>query len=293
MLSLTSQFLVFRHSVPIRHFANIISLRQANKAIQRSNDQVIINPYTLEGSNPILKESPQILGVKEIPRSNEQINQLTWFQRLRNVFDKEKNKKVREKLIKEYNTPYWKDLTELRKHGEKLWEANPELVNTEKALYMPNIKACSLSNPKIDTTDLLQNQTSLVVISFNQYGEDHVKTFIETFYKNFSNHAKIQFMKVTIEPNFAKTFIIKLFVIPSLRRNIPKSLHKNYIFTFNKDPILFEALGMNNLYRGYTFLVDSNCKIRWSAHGKATSNELETMLRLTEFLDNQNHSNVR
>ncbi|CAG8514920.1 12957_t:CDS:2, partial [Racocetra persica] len=259
-----------RHSVPVRHFANIISLRQADKAIQRSNDQVIINPYTLEGSKPILKKSPQILGVKEIPRSNDQINRLTWFQRLSNVFDKEKNKQVREKLIREYNTPYWKDLIELRKDGEKLWEANPELVSAE---------ACSLSNPKIDTTDLLQNQTSLAVISFNQYGEEHVKTFIEPFFKNFSDHAKIQFMKVTIEPNFAKSLIIKLFVIPSLRRSIPESLH---------DPILFEALGMNNLYRGYAFLVDSNCKIRWSAHGKATSNELETMLKLTKFLGNEN-----
>ncbi|CAG8779961.1 10709_t:CDS:2, partial [Racocetra fulgida] len=165
------------------HFATVISLRQADKAIQRSNDQVIINPYTLEGSNPILKKS-QILGVKEIPKSNDQINRLSWLQRLCNVFDKEKNKQVREKLIREYNTPYWKDLIELRKDGEKLWEANPELVSAE-------------------------------------------------------------------------------------------------------DPILFEALGMNNLYRGYTFLVDSNCKIRWSAHGKATSNELETMLKLTKFLGNE------
>ncbi|CAG8797905.1 1041_t:CDS:2 [Dentiscutata erythropus] len=192
------------------------------------------------------------LGVRELPRSNEQIDRLTWVQRMSNAFDKEKNRETREKLVKEYNTPYWKDLIELRKFGEKLWEAAPGLVNAK----------------------------------------EHVKTFVEPFLKDFSGHAKIQILKVTIETNFVKSLIIKLFVIPSLRRSIPEPLHRNYIFTFNKDTTLFEALGMNNLYRGYTFLVDSNCKIRWSAHGRATSNELETMLKLIKILDNEKHSNV-
>ncbi|CAG8823957.1 21857_t:CDS:2 [Gigaspora margarita] len=210
----------------------------------------------IEGENVVkLGKRFERLGVRELPKSNEQIDRLTWVQRMSNVFDKEKNKETREKLIKEYNTPYWKDLIELKKFGEKLWEAAPGLVNAEQALYMPNIRARSLSNPKIDTTDLLQNHTSLVVISFNQYGE------------------------VTIETNFVKSLIIKLFVIPSLRRSIPESLH---------DTNLYEALGMDNLYRGYTFLVDSNCKIRWFAHGRATSNELETMSKLIKLLDNEN-----
>ncbi|RIB22515.1 ATPase assembly factor ATP10 [Gigaspora rosea] len=243
----------------------------------------------IEGENAVkLGKRFERLGVRELPKSNEQIDRLTWVQRMSNVFDKEKNKETREKLIKEYNTPYWKDLIELKKFGEKLWEAAPGLVNAEQALYMPNIRARSLSKPKIDTTDLLQNHTSLVVISFNQYGEEHVKTFIEPFFKNFSGHAKIQNLKVTIETNFVKFLIIKLFVIPSLRRSIPESLHKNHIFMFNKDTNLYEALGMDNLYRGYTFLVDSNCKIRWFAHGRATSNELETMLKLIKLLDNEN-----
>lgn len=60
-----------------------------------------------------------------------------------------------------------------------------------------------------------------------------------------------------------------------------------YFIVFNNNenlPNLKEALQLNNLYRGYVFLIDSNCKIRWTAHGNATPQEIESMLKLTETL---------
>jgi ATPase complex subunit ATP10 len=40
-------------------------------------------------------------------------------------------------------------------------------------------------------------------------------------------------------------------------------------------------LGITNRYLGYVFLVDSEGKVRWGAHGNATPKELETMVKLT------------
>lgn len=41
---------------------------------------------------------------------------------------------------------------------------------------------------------------------------------------------------------------------------------------------------MQNSYLGYVFLVDSNCKIRWGAHGPATEAEVKTLLESVQKL---------
>lgn len=41
---------------------------------------------------------------------------------------------------------------------------------------------------------------------------------------------------------------------------------------------------MQNSYLGYVFLVDSNCKIRWGAHGPATETEVKTLLESVQKL---------
>lgn len=41
---------------------------------------------------------------------------------------------------------------------------------------------------------------------------------------------------------------------------------------------------MSNQYIGYVFLVDENCKIRWTAHGMATPQEIQNLIGMTKFL---------
>jgi ATPase complex subunit ATP10 len=41
---------------------------------------------------------------------------------------------------------------------------------------------------------------------------------------------------------------------------------------------------MSNQYIGYVFLIDENCKIRWTAHGVATPQETANMIGMTKFL---------
>lgn len=41
---------------------------------------------------------------------------------------------------------------------------------------------------------------------------------------------------------------------------------------------------MYNQYLGYVFLVDTQCRIRWAAHGIATPQEVATMLAGTRTL---------
>lgn len=63
---------------------------------------------------------------------------------------------------------------------------------------MPNINARSLLKTNIDATNLLRDNTTLLTVFFNRFGEIQVKSFIEPFLAEFSNRSKIQLMQVRI-----------------------------------------------------------------------------------------------
>ncbi|RIA99589.1 ATP10 protein [Glomus cerebriforme] len=260
----------------LRHFTHHVSLqRQITRNNVKEKNNTNSNPNSFK---------PSLLGTKEPPNNVHKTDTRTWSEKLKYFFSVESNVKTREYLIKEYQKSYWQGFNELRIQGEKLWEANEEVIKADKALYMPNINARSLLKTNIDTMNLLRDKTTLLAVFFNQFGEIQVKSFIEPFLTEFSTRPKIQLMQLNIETNVLKSFILKLF-IPNIRRATPQSLHKTYILLLRNDQFLREALNIYNAYRGYVFVIDADCKIRWFAHGYATTKEIETMSKIINDLD--------
>ncbi|CAG8555836.1 3083_t:CDS:10 [Ambispora leptoticha] len=169
------------------------------------------------------------------------------------------NLEERQKLYEEFKTPYFKDLAEIKREGDKLWEAIPVLIKEDKAKYMPNMKGRSLVKNNINTTEILLGKTSLVTFCFNKFGEDHVKTFTDPFLDAFSEHPSIQLVSPT------------------------------HIFVF-KDVYYISKLLELNSARGNVFLADAKCLIRWMAHGKATRDEINSMIEVTKILDSREMS---
>ncbi|CAI2164364.1 11780_t:CDS:2 [Funneliformis geosporum] len=233
------------------------------RQITNSNVTTMINTNGKPSPKSPKQKKPSSIGVKEPPRILHKTEAKTWLEKLKYSFN----------------------FNELRIQGEKLWEANQEMIKAKEALYIPNINARSLLKSNIDTVNLLKGNTTLFAVYFNRFGENHVKTYIEPFLAEFSNKPKIQLMQLNVETNILKSLILKLF-IPSIRRAIPQSLHKTYLFLFRNDQTLHEALNIHNTYRGYVFVIDADCKIRWFAHGDATQKEIETLLKIITNLGN-------
>lgn len=61
----------------------------------------------------------------------------------------------------------------------------------------------------------------------------------------------------------------------------------NYVLLLQDISRTRKMLDMTNQYIGYVYLVDENCKIRWTAHGEATQEEIANMLAMTKYLDEQ------
>jgi len=183
----------------LRYFTNHVSLqRQITNNNVKGNNPLIKGNNTNGKPNPnfFKPKKPSLLGVNELPNIVHKIDTRTWSEKLKYFFSIESNERTREYLVKEYQTSYWQGFNELRIHGEKLWEANEEVIKATKALYMPNINARSLLKTNIDTTNLLRDNTTLLTVFFNRFGEIQVKSFIEPFLVEFSNRPKIQLMQV-------------------------------------------------------------------------------------------------
>ncbi|KAG0205853.1 hypothetical protein BGX28_002588 [Mortierella sp. GBA30] len=195
--------------------------------------------------------------------------------------DKEKNLEKRKELLTDFQSGYFAEFSELSRTGSKLWKATTSMVNADKALYMPNIIGTSLKTSEpTELVDILKGKISLVAISGTRFGEEQIETFMTPFLKQWpmsTKGSKVQLVELNIQENPLKAGLVRMMV-PFVKKTIPEERHENYILHYKSIKHLKDPLSMQNSYLGYVFLVDSNCKIRWGAHGIGTEAEIKTLL---------------
>ncbi|RUS32173.1 ATP10 protein-domain-containing protein [Jimgerdemannia flammicorona] len=213
-----------------------------------------------------------------------------------------------------FSESYWKDMQgsefvlefmdeanlasplDIHIHGGKMWEASTKLIKKDKANYMPNFRGVDLYNNQVNTTDRLHGKTSLMAFVFARFGEPHAASFVDPFLEVYGGQKNIQLIEVrfevravmmNVQENKLKSLILRAFV-PSIRKNTAEARRANYILLYQNIERLRKPLGMYNQYLGYVFLVDSECRIRWAAHGLATLPEVKTMLAAVRALHDKN-----
>ncbi|KAI9318000.1 ATPase assembly factor ATP10 [Dichotomocladium elegans] len=237
------------------------------------------------------RQAPTVLGVREAPV----VDRSGWFERrkqkLRDLTDYEKafaaHAAERRHLVEEATKSYFADAHEMRQHGGKMYTASDKLIKAEKAGYMPDFEGINLTKDPIHTTDLLAGKVSLMSFVYAKYGETHVNSFIEPFLKHFKNTPDVQLVEVNVQENLLKQWLLKAF-IPSIRKNLPEDRRSNYVLLLKDISRVRKMLDMTNQHIGYVFLVDEQCKVRWTAHGEATPEEISNMLGMTEYLQKKN-----
>ncbi|KAF9278778.1 Mitochondrial ATPase complex subunit atp10 [Mortierella alpina] len=195
--------------------------------------------------------------------------------------DKEKNLEKRKELLTDFQSGYFAEFSELSRSGSKLWKATASMVNADKALYMPNIIGTSLKTSEpVELVDILKGKISLIAISGTRFGEEQIETFMTPFLEQWpmsAKDSKVQLVELNIQENPLKAGLVRMMV-PFVKKTIPENRHANYILHYKSIKHLRDPLSMQNSYLGYVFLVDSNCKIRWGAHGAGTEEEIKTLL---------------
>ncbi|CAO3700116.1 unnamed protein product [Rhizopus stolonifer] len=233
------------------------------------------------------RAAPQGLGLLEPP----EVDRSKWLQRkqqkLRDLGNYEKafaaHAAERQHLVEQATKSYFHDINEMREHGGKMYYADTQLMKADKTGYMPDFEAQDLSKNKIHTTDKLKDKVSLVTISLTQFGLEHTKSFSNPFWEKFEQNTNTQLLEIIVEENMLKQILLKAFVTRALKK-LPKERQDNYLLLYKDITRVRKYLDITNKNIGHVFLIDENYKIRWTAHGNATQEEIGNMLAMTDFL---------
>ncbi|KAI7858660.1 ATPase assembly factor ATP10 [Circinella umbellata] len=269
-------------------------IQHAYKQMYTTNQQ----PPKIKEEEPSkeLRTAPKVLGLRQTPV----VNRDGWLERkknkLRDLTDYDKafqaHAAERRHLVEEATKSYFADAHEMRKHGGKMYHAADKLIKADKAGYMPDFEGINLDKKPVHTTDLLAGKISLMSFVYAKYGETHVNSFVEPLLQHFKDNSKVQLVEVNVQENLLKQWLLKAFV-PSIRKNLPEERKQNYTLLLKDISRVRKHLDMTNQHIGYVYIIDEQCKIRWTAHGDATKEEIGNMLGMLEYLSSNNNNNKK
>lgn len=119
----------------------------------------------------------------------------------------------------------------------------------------------------------------------NLIAQEHVNSFTTALLNDQKDEPMFQLVQVNLQDNPLKSFLLSLF-LSSMRKQVPKEQHDNYLFCSQNFELLREPLGMVNTHVGYVYLIDEEGRIRWASVGYADdgSKELESLRSCTAVL---------
>ncbi|QSL66275.1 hypothetical protein MERGE_000653 [Pneumocystis wakefieldiae] len=224
------------------------------------------------------------IGLRNPPLAleNSVKNSKKWTENLKNLLSLEKNKEKRQKLLKEASKSYWQDFQDMKYHQGKRWIAPDCLLNKDQALYIGNFHGRTLLNARADTTPFIQSSTaSLVSIFSSRSGEEQIKSFSSP--KLYLEVPDLKYIYINLQENFLKAMLVRLFS-KNIRNSISKEYHNTYFFINKLSEDIKENMMITNIYVGYIYLVDNQCRIRWAGCGNATQEEKENLVICSQEL---------
>ncbi|KAI9340822.1 ATP10 protein-domain-containing protein, partial [Obelidium mucronatum] len=201
---------------------------------------------------------------------------------LSSVLDGDKNEAARSSLIGEgMQKGNFDDIKELARLGDKLWTAPNKMTVSSSSPRIPNIPGKSLLGVDTDIHTLVKDRhATLVCFAFTALGEPHVKSYLKPFLAEFPEGNVVQ---LNVEEMAYKSWALKLFE-PWIRFGIPEKQRAQYLIHRGSIEEQRNKIGMKNRLVGWVHLVDSDRRVRWSAHGPAKPEEVATLLESTRLL---------
>ncbi|KAM5584341.1 hypothetical protein ABKV19_003952 [Rosa sericea] len=210
--------------------------------------------------------------------------------------------KERARLADELNRGYFADMSELKKHGGKIAEANKILFPAMAAVKFPDLEV-NYSDGKVLKLPFRPNgnenvadanmsalpKASLLCLSFRASSQGMIDSWSIPFVNAFSGSKDIQLFEVSFIDSWflcrkpIKQLLLRIMKKPKHVEN-KDTVKRQIVYSFGDHYYFRKELKILNLLTGYIFLLDKFGRIRWQGSGVATQEESSSLLSCTSLL---------
>ncbi|XP_010557382.1 PREDICTED: uncharacterized protein LOC104826399 isoform X2 [Tarenaya hassleriana] len=199
------------------------------------------------------------------------------------------------------NRGYFADMKEFKDHGGKIAAANKILIPAVAAMKFPAL-AATLSNGEILKLPIMSNsdevktegsasavpKVSLVCLSFRANSQDMINSWSNPFLESFSNSKDARLYEVSFVDKWLLCLSpVKYLLLRVMRKSNSSRdtvLQRQIAYSFGDHYYFRKSLRILNLLTGYIFLLDKCGRIRWQGFGRATPEEISSLLSCTSLL---------
>lgn len=200
---------------------------------------------------------------------------------------------IEQNMNEERERSMFEEMRELNRTHGKLFHATTHLIEEKAAAKVPSLEAKILTpeeenEREVDVTEMLHGEkgapkVTVLFTSFRNFGLEMLPSWYHPFQTKFANHPQVQFISLNIIEQWYMRFFNSM-VVKGIRQAIPEAERVLSLVHFGRSKEFRSALKMNNSFVGYVHLIDSEARVRWSATGNATPEELQSLTKLTQKL---------
>jgi len=147
----------------------------------------------------------------------------------------------------------------------------------------PNITAYSLAKTEVRLPEVAKGKVALITIAFVREAQEMIDSWSIPFGNRFGKDSNYAYYEVPMLDGLWRLF--RGSIDGGMREGIPLEKHKNVITYYGNYKEYVSYLSINNLKKGYVFLLDKQSIIRFRGIGFASEEEITEMLDLAGKLE--------
>ena len=154
--------------------------------------------------------------------------------------------------------------------------SNQELIGK----IFPKITAYSLARTEVRLPDMAIGKVTLIAIAFVRQAQEELDSWSIPFEDRFSNNSNYTYYEIPMLGGIWKLF--RGSIDGGMRAGILPEKHKNVLTLYGNYKEYTSYLLINNINKGYVFLLDKKGLIRFRGIGFASKKDIEEMIKIAE-----------
>ena len=142
-------------------------------------------------------------------------------------------------------------------------------------MKFPTITAETLGGIKLTLPDAAEGNITLIVIAFKREAQSQLDSWLRPFMKEFGSTPGFTFYEIPMLAIYWK--LMSWMIDSGMRSGIDVKKHKNVMTYYGNINKYRQFLQLEDLRRGYVFLLDREGFIRWRGQGYSTKDSLQEM----------------